>query len=342
MSRAALALAAVLAIGGSASAREPVAIIMPEPENLQDMPFWVALGAGYFSDEGLDITLKVPDSPNEVVKLLHRDADEVAVLPPPIYLDLIADGFPLLIVANLLQNDAINLIVRRSLIASRHLPMDAPLADRLRALAGVRLGVAPGPISRLRLLYRAQGLDADKLITIVPLMGPEQNDAFAAGKVDALYAHTPFLERALVEEDAVIYVNQSAGEVPELARRTIHTLVVTRPMAQHRPDVVRRLVRAIARAEDLVRRDGAATERAIRHALPSRSAAQVARVVALYRPAVPATPAVTVEGVRQALLFFPASKRAPDLTRVDLDSYVDPRFARATARTISDSAPARR
>jgi ABC-type nitrate/sulfonate/bicarbonate transport system substrate-binding protein len=160
-------------------------------------------------------------------------------------------------------------------------------------------------------------------------MGQEQNEAFAAGKVDALYAHTPYLERALVEQDAVLYVNQSAGEAPRLAGRLIHALVVTAPMARKRPDVVRRLVHAIARAEELVHRDLGATRAAIGRALPDRAPALIERVVALYQPAVPSTPAVSADGVRAALAFYPASKRAPDLAGVDVGAYVDDRFARS-------------
>jgi len=323
---AAFALAALLST--VAAAREPITIIIPDADNLQDLPLFVAMGAGYFADEGVDVTLKVSPTPGEVVDLLHGDAEQVAVLPPPVYLQLIADHFPLRIVANLLQNDAINLIVRRSLIAARKLPVGAALGVRLRALAGVRLGVAPGPISRLRTLFQTQGLDVEKLTTVVPLMGQEQNEAFAAGKVDALYAHTPYLERALVEQDAVLYVNQSAGEVPALAGRMIHALVVTAPMARRKPALVRRLVHAIARAEELVHRDAAATRAAIARAVPTRAPALIERVVALYQPAVPATPAVSAADLRGAVTFFPASKRAPDLTGVDFAAYVDDRFAK--------------
>jgi ABC-type nitrate/sulfonate/bicarbonate transport system substrate-binding protein len=323
-------LALILLSSSVAHARDPISIILPDADNLQDLPLFVAIGAGYFADAGLDVTLKVSPTPGEVVQMLHADAEQVAVLPPPLYLQLIADRFPLRVVANLLQNDAINLVVRRSWVAAQHLPIGAGVGERLRALAGVRLGVAPGPITRLRVLYRSQGLDADTFVKIVPLMGQEQNEAFAAQRVDALYAHTPYLERALVEQDAVLYVNQSAGEVPALAGRMIHALVVTVPMAQRKPLIVRRLVNAIARAEELVHRDAAATQAAIARALPDRAPALIERVVSLYRPAVPRTPAVTVEGVRAAVVFFPASKRAPDLSRVDFAEYVDDRFARKT------------
>jgi ABC-type nitrate/sulfonate/bicarbonate transport system substrate-binding protein len=323
-----MAVALVL-VSATASARTPVSLIVTERDNLQNLPLFVAIGAGYFRDAGLDVTLAPAPTPGEVVDLLHPTEDQVAILPPPIYLQLIADKFPLVIVANLLQNDPIDLVVAPKVAHAHALSATAPLAERLRALAGLRVGVAPGPIRRLRALYKSQGLDADQLLTIVTLMGQEQNEALATGKVDALYAHTPFLERALVEQGAVMIVNQSAGDAPALSTRMIHAVVATRGFASHRAADLRRLVRAIAQAERLIAGDRAAATRAVLAALPDRSPRLVERIVAIYQPAVPATPDVSVDGLRSALALFPASKRAPDLSAVDLGAFVDDRFARA-------------
>ena len=98
--------------------------------------------------------------------------------------------------------------------------------------------------------------------------GQEQNEAFGDGRVDALYAHTPYLEKALVDQDAVMVVNQSNGEVPKLAVRQIHTLVVSRQMVAEKRETVTGLVRAIARAETLIHGDRPAAVAAILREFP--------------------------------------------------------------------------
>lgn len=303
-----------------------VSIILPEPHNLQDLSFWVALGGGFFRDEQLDVKLEVPETPGEVRKLLARPGGQAAVLPPPIYLEQIADHAPWRLVANLLQNDGINLLVRRSLADERKLSATLPLKERLERLRGVKLGVAPGPRSRLAALFRSVGLEMEKVIDLVVITGWEQNAAFADHKVDALYSHTPYLERALVEQDALMLVNQSAGEVPQLASRQIHALCVTEDFANRRPEVVRKLVRAVARAEALVRRDPAAALAATLKVQPEMKPSLVGKLIEIYRPAVPTTPAVSVAGLRGALALFPAGKVPPTLPP-DLDRYVLPKFA---------------
>src|SRR5947209_6934124 len=70
------------------TAHERLPVVIPDGENLQYLGFWVALGAGYFADEGFTVEPKSPDTPGETEKLLESGAAEVAVLPPPIYLQL--------------------------------------------------------------------------------------------------------------------------------------------------------------------------------------------------------------------------------------------------------------
>jgi ABC-type nitrate/sulfonate/bicarbonate transport system substrate-binding protein len=308
-----------------------VQLIIPSGHNLQHLAFWVALGAGHFRDENIDVDLAIPDTPGETRALVDRPGAQAAVLPPPMYLDLIGDRAAWRLVANLMQNDGIDLVVRRSVAEARKLSASQPLGARLRALKGLKLGVAPGPRSRLAALFSSVGLKVEEAVEPVILTGDEQNEAFAQKRVDLLFAHTPFLERALVDQDAVMLVNQSAGEVPSLAARQIHALCVSAAFADKSPDVVRRMVRAIARAEKLIRSDPDATVRAVLKSQPRLDEKRVRKIVEIYRPAIPATPAVSVDGLRRALALYPAGKVAPTLP-ADLGRYVLPAFAAEAMR----------
>lgn len=306
-----------LLVATPARAATPVRIILPEAGNLQHMAFWVARGAGLFEREGLDVTLAIPSSPGGVYQLVLADDAQAAVLPPPVYLDLIAQHAPIQLVANLLRNEPANLAVRRSVLEARKISPSAPLAERLRGLRGVKIGVAPGPVGRLRTLLA--GVDG---IEIVGVPGREQNAAFGDGRVDALFAHTPYLERALVEQDAVLLVNASSGEVPQLASRQVHALCVRNEWAAQHGSEVAALVRALAAAEQMIHHDRSGTVEALARAVPGRSRAMIERIVDIYQPAIPETPAVSVDGIRSALALFPSSRPAPDLSGVDFAKYI--------------------
>ena len=301
---------------------ETVKVLVPDRGNLQYTPFWVAHAAGFFEAEGIQIELVTPPGPQQAEAFFEEHKADVAILPPPVYADLIAHDVPVVLVANLLAHDPINLVVRRSIMEERHLDAKMPLKARLEGLHGLKLGVAPHPPTRLRALYASVGLDADKDITQVILHGRDQNAAFESGEVDALYAHTPFVERALVHADAVMLVHQSGGEVPVLANRQIHALGVRRTLLDLREALVAGMVRAIAKAETLARAHPEETARHLATEFPNRDRAELDLIAKLYAPAFPETPKVSAELIPHAVDMYPADKARPDLSKVKLADHV--------------------
>jgi NitT/TauT family transport system substrate-binding protein len=310
-----------------------VRVLVPNDNNLQWLNFWLAQGAGYFADEGLHVQVTPGGTGDEeggrrVTQALIDGSADVVIQPRPLFLLAVGEQLPVVAFANLLRNDPINLVVHREIAAARGLSPASSLADRLEAMRGLKIGVAPGPVSRLRVLAAAAGLDADTDIEIVTVPGEAQNETFARRSVDALYAHTPYLETALTEQDAMLLVNQSAGEIPALADRQIHMLVTTRQFRDASPDVLLRITRAVYRAQQLIHADRQATIDAIRaSSVRLRAPDALELIVELYAPAVPLTPAVSVEGALQELAFFPGRRVPPDLSGVDMTIYVDNGFA---------------
>ena len=304
-----------------------VRVFVPTADNLQFMSFWVALGAGYFEDKGLDVRLALPPRDGGGANFLFQGMADVGVFPVPQYLNLIGLEQPLLIFANLLQNDPVNLIVRQDLVDELQISPGTPLRERLEATRGLKVGVAPGPVTVLRTLYESVGMDIDIDIETVVMDPHRENEAFGDGEVDALYAHTPFLEEALVEQGAVILVNQSAGEVPQVKFQQIHTMATTRSYADANPDVVVSLSRGLYRAQQLIHRDQRATAFYLMATIDGLDPQRLDTIIEIYEPAIPQSPVVSVEGVVQVLARYPEHRTPPDLSGIDLTIYVDPQFA---------------
>jgi ABC-type nitrate/sulfonate/bicarbonate transport system substrate-binding protein len=313
--------------------RKRLEVLLPDPDNRQFLVFWVALGSGAFARQGLELDLAsvAPPSPRLALGPLREGRVAVALLPPPLYLEAFAEDLPLVLVANLLTNDPIALVVRRSVVAARHVPLAGTLTERLRALGDVLIGIAPNPPPRLRALYREAGvpLDEDQLVV---LGGRQQNAAFRAHEVDALYAHTPFLETALVDDDAVVVVDQAGGEGAAMRGRTIHGLCVSRELLAHEPDTVGRLVVALDEGAALLRTDEAMAAAALSRALPAGRDEKDKALVHLYRGAIPETLVPTVAGVRASLTLFPATRTPPELSDARLAEHLDGRWAEAARR----------
>jgi ABC-type nitrate/sulfonate/bicarbonate transport system substrate-binding protein len=270
------------------------------------------------------------DGSRAVATLLSGSAD-FAVLPRPAFLIAVSQSSPVLAVANLLANDPVNLVVHSHIADARGLSAAAPLAERLDGMRGLRVGVAGGPVTRLRALFASVGMDADRDIEVVIVPGGQQNAWFAERRVDAIYAHTPYLETALTTQGGVLVVDQSAGEVPELAGRQIHLLVTSRELAARRPELVFAMTRAIHGAQELIHSDETATLAAIRSSgIRLQAPEALERIVEIYAPAVPEWPGVSAEGALRELALFPGRRAPPDLSSVVIEDFVDNRFALAT------------
>jgi len=297
------------------------------------MSFWIAQGAGLFKAQGLDVEIVVADVPNQSGMLLMQGRVDVALMQPPVYLGLIAEQHPFVMFASLLANDPINLIVRADVAGKLGLDRRAPLVDRLKAIQGLRIGVAPEPPRRLRVLFAQAGMNADRDLQVAIRRGEDQIEALTSGSVDGLYAHTPYLEDALVRLGAVMLVNQSSGEIAPLANNQIHSLGATKSYVAAHPGVILKVTRAIAAAQRLLHRDTQAAIDALGNAgITAPTPQHLETIVNLYRPAVPKTPHVSAAAVERNATLYPARPTMPDFTRVRAADFVAPSFAEQASR----------
>ena len=321
------------AVAAAPAQRAAVRIEVPNTDNLQFLTLWVALGASFFQQEGLDPHIIAAAAPRSVGALMFKGEADAALLPPPMFLGMMAEEKPVLLFASLLANEPINLVVRKDVAQAKKIGAGAPLRERLRAIMGLRIGLAGEVAPRLRALFASVGLDADKDVQLVVVAGPGQVQAFADGKIDALFAHTPYLETVLVKHHAVLIADNSAGEVPELAGGQIHALATTRDTLRAKPERIAAVTRAIARALVLIHSDPKAAVDAILvsgHAGSDRS--QLEAIVAIYGAAVPLTPEISLAGIERDASLYPAHPRAPDFARIRAADYVAAEFAQGAAR----------
>lgn len=328
--------------GGCSSKSSPtLKVLVPEGDNLQWLMFWVAQGAGYFRAAGLHMDVRTPDHPTMSQALLDAQPDiVVAVVPTPMLLEWLAAGRDWVAVANLLDHSPLNLLVRRSVAERLHLlaerqsaPLERsagvtvaspsiPWTKRLRALRGLRLGVAPGPQGRLAALFEKAGLPLRNHLSVVTMGGSRQNEAFGRAEVDALFAHTPYLERALVDQAGVLLVHQSAGHISGLPARQIHTLAVARRVVSNHPRWVKAMRSALRRARDLIVNDPQRAVRVLHQSFPQVPRPRLRAITAIYRPAVPRTLRVCAEGLQQGLDWFPAHRTPPDCSKVNWEMHI--------------------
>src|SRR5262245_22158079 len=166
--------------GVGSTPQNVVRIEVPSAHNLQFFTLWVAVGARYFEQEGLSPKIISAPGPRSTGELLFRGEADVALLPPPMYLGMMAEGKPIALFASLLANEPINLVLQKDVAAARGFSAKSSLRDRLLALKGLKVGLGREVAPRLRALYRYAGLDADKELRLTTVPGTDQVRAFAS------------------------------------------------------------------------------------------------------------------------------------------------------------------
>ena len=325
-------LLAACGVGTTALAQPPapipVRIEVPSAKNLQFFALWVAIGSGAFKAEGLQPQILVAPSPRLTGEMLFAGKADVALLPPPMFLGMMAENKPVRLFASLLANEPINLVVRKDVAEGRRISAAVSLRERLLALRGARIGLASEVRPRLRALYAAAGMDPEKDAQLIVVPGPEQVQALADKRVDALFAHTPYLETAIVQYRAMLLVGTSKGEIEALRDGQVHALATTRDLVSAKPELIAAVARAITRAERLVHSDQKATVDALiasGAAKPDRRFTEA--IAAIYAPAIPDTPRLSLGGIERDAKLYPAHPRAPDFTKVKASDYVSAEFA---------------
>jgi ABC-type nitrate/sulfonate/bicarbonate transport system substrate-binding protein len=149
------------------------------------------------------------------------------------------------------------LVLRSDLGASR---------EDLSALRGLKIGAAPGVDLGLRGLLLAAGIDPEREgIRIEPVPGTSSSGvsfgvtaakALAEGRIDGFWANGMGAEVAVRDEVGTIVLDVRRGDGPPASRDfTFPALVTTDGLIEREPEMAAAAVRAIVRAQSLLRAD---------------------------------------------------------------------------------------
>jgi len=248
----ALAMLIVL-ISTPAHAQAPRKVKMTLPVvALTTAPVYLAEAKGYFAQEGLSVDLTVTGGGGPDIKaLIAGDVDFTYTASDQVMLPW-QEGKRLVIVMGVIPRALINWAMHKDVAQAKGITEKSPLADKLKALRGLTIGATqPGSLTANLAAYtlRKAGLVPQQDANIIPVgSGLTWLAALEQRKVDVALMSPPLPDTAVARGFAILLIDNARGEDPALAE-FLQQVFVTRPdVIQKDPELVRKLVRALLRA----------------------------------------------------------------------------------------------
>jgi NitT/TauT family transport system substrate-binding protein len=127
-----------------------------------------------------------------------------------------------------------------------------PLAEKIKMLKGLTVGVTnPGALTAhlAAFVIRKAGYTPQQDVQIIPIgAGPTWLAALENRKVDVALTAPPVPETAISRGFAIMFINNAKGEDPSTPEFLMENLVARPETVSKEPELVRRMVRALTRA----------------------------------------------------------------------------------------------
>ncbi|MBI2246912.1 MAG: ABC transporter substrate-binding protein [Armatimonadetes bacterium] len=267
-----VATALVVATAGVTAQAPRVQIKEAHTGTLFMAPVYIAEAAGFMGEEGIDLELIEVDSGALGIAALVAGQVEFFDADPFQAVQLRRQGKQIMFIYNLNKRVTLDMVMHPDVARARGISRSMPIQQRFAALRGLRLGVTrPGAATDVYMRYylKRAGLNPDRDAQIVSVGGGGPLlAALRTRQIDAFHlsAPTPYL----AERDGfgVVVIKGSAGDVPELDNFLYTGISVHNVYANRNPDVLRRWIRAVNKANQLMRRDQAAAITHLRKYFP--------------------------------------------------------------------------
>jgi len=299
-------------------------------------PVYVARGAGFFGEEGLEVDWVNANSGTRQAASVMGGSAEMAPLALLHCIKSQAEGADLVAFATVLMDWPMTVVLSNDAIKKTGIDLAMPIDEKVKRLAGLQLGItSPGSSTdvAIRTMLLARGMDPDKSLKLQPLgQGASILAAFEKKLTDGFVFAAPAPEMAEAKGLGRIVINPLAGEVPEQVDVPYAIMATSRDTWAKKPEVIRGAARALAKSFKFTHEKPAETRAVMRKYFPDIDEPIFDRIVATYAEAVPKTPVITAEQVAKTAKFM--SIGAGHEVRAKYDSVVLSGPAEAAAKEI--------
>jgi len=223
-------------------------------------PVYLAQSKGFFAEEKLEVDITSTGGGGPDIRALIAGDVEFSFTTGDNVILAHQEGKKLLMVVSGLNKVFINWAMHKDTAKAKGVTETMPLAEKIKALKGLTVGVTnPGALTAhlAAFVIRKAGYTPQQDVQIIPIgAGPTWLAALENRKVDAALTAPPVPETAISRGFAIMFINNAKGEDPSLPEFLMENLIVRPETVQKEPDLVRRMVRALVRANQWAIKSG--------------------------------------------------------------------------------------
>ena len=258
----------------------PLRVAIPDMVSPSYFPAIAAVELGFFAREGLDATVELIFPVTKTYEELREG--RIAFVGGAAHAALYAfpDWRGCKLLCALSRNMYWFLVVRKDLDAAR---------GDLRAVKGLRVGAAPGPVDGLKRMLAESGIDPEREVRIGPVpgsagagvsFGMAAAKALEDGAIDGFWANGMAAEVAVRAGTGSLVVDARRGDGPPGSQDyTFAALVASRQRIDAAPETAAAAVRAVVAAQDALKADSSLATRAARRLFPPAELSLIAELV---------------------------------------------------------------
>jgi NitT/TauT family transport system substrate-binding protein len=250
-----LALLAVSPCRGVSAEQADVRITIPVKALLY-YPVLAAKDLGYFSDEGINMEIVVTQGDGPDVDALISGSVQFAATTPNRLLTAYEQGKPLLGVMTISKRIAVNCFMNKEKAASLGVTEKTPIIEKFQKLKGLTIGgTRPGAFTNLLAMdyLKRGGLVPQQDAKVIGVgAGAAMLASLENKQIDVGCIASPTPELAVSRGKSIMLVNNTQGWDPEFDEFLFAVLYVRPEYAKSNPELVRKVVHALQRANEYI------------------------------------------------------------------------------------------
>lgn len=272
-------------------------------DGLQFSLHHLALGGGFYKEEGLDVSVvDVGSGPRQAAALMGGSS-EFTSLGFIHVLKSISEGGNLVAIAPSLNLLDIQLVLGNDVMQKAGITLQQSVDERVKRLKGLKLAITtPGSTTDtwLRSLVKFRGMEPDKDLTIQPVAGGTPMLAALSKKAtEGFVWGAPQTHQAVQQGIGTIVIDPFADAIPEIDGVPYTVIITSRDTLKKKPEVLRAAVRGLTKAMKFARDKPDEARAILQKDFPEIEAPILAKAWSDYQKAIPRSPMIKPEQVEK-------------------------------------------